>query len=93
MSRLLIASIVIVATLVAARAQIDVESEACGAARAKALVGKMATPAIIARIKTASGATATRVIRPNMAVTMDYSPSRLNIELDAKGRVKALRCY
>lgn len=33
----------------------------------------------------------TRIIRPGMAVTMDYWPDRLNVELDAEDRI--LRTY
>lgn len=33
-----------------------------------------------------------RVITPGMAVTEDYSPSRLNIDLDAGGRISRLWC-
>lgn len=33
-----------------------------------------------------------RVISPGMAVTMDYSPARLNIDLDALGRIIRVHC-
>ena len=33
-----------------------------------------------------------RVIKPGDAVTMDFRPNRLNISLDAQGRVKSMRC-
>lgn len=33
-----------------------------------------------------------RVIRPGMAVTMDYLPDRLNIELDRTGRISRVSC-
>ncbi len=33
-----------------------------------------------------------RVIRPGMAVTMDYNPERLNIEISADGRIARLTC-
>ncbi len=33
-----------------------------------------------------------RVIHPNQPVTMDLSPSRLNIEIDANGMIKEVRC-
>jgi hypothetical protein len=35
---------------------------------------------------------ALRVIRPGMMITMDYSESRLNVEVDDQGRITALRC-
>jgi hypothetical protein len=33
-----------------------------------------------------------RVIAPGMAVTMDYSASRLNLETDAEGRIVRFHC-
>jgi hypothetical protein len=34
----------------------------------------------------------TRVIAPNSAVTMDYSPQRLNIDLNTQGRITRIHC-
>jgi len=60
---------------------------ACNAAGLQGLVGQhrdalaaMTLPAPV------------RVIEPGMAVTMDYSPSRLNIELDARGFITRVYC-
>jgi hypothetical protein len=33
-----------------------------------------------------------RVIRPGQAITMDYSPARLNFDLDAQGRIVRIWC-
>ncbi|WP_164876017.1 I78 family peptidase inhibitor [Falsirhodobacter deserti] len=33
-----------------------------------------------------------RIIRPNQPVTLDFNPSRLNVETDAKGVITAVRC-
>jgi len=33
-----------------------------------------------------------RVIRPGMAVTMDYVPERLNIDIDAAEVISGVRC-
>jgi hypothetical protein len=35
---------------------------------------------------------ALRVIEPGMAVTEDYSPSRLNVALDQQGRIVGVAC-
>jgi len=56
------------------------------------LIGKPFTPALSADAKTRSGATTVRVIRPGMAVTMDYRSDRLNIELDERDVVTKLGC-
>jgi hypothetical protein len=34
-----------------------------------------------------------RVIGPNDAVTADFSPERLNIEIDQGGRIAKIACY
>ena len=34
----------------------------------------------------------TRIIRPGMAVTMDYREDRLNIEIDAAGTISRVTC-
>ena len=39
-----------------------------------------------------SGARTVRVIRPGDAVTMDYRQDRLNIELDADGKIVRFNC-
>lgn len=33
-----------------------------------------------------------RIIRPGMAVTMDYSEARLNVKVDATGHITGLNC-
>lgn len=64
----------------------------CDAARAQSLVGRPATAALGTEALNLTGARALRWIGPGMAVTMDFSPDRLNIELDGSNRVTAIRC-
>ena len=33
-----------------------------------------------------------RIIHPGDAITMDYSPTRLNFEIDARGRIARIFC-
>lgn len=66
------------------------EAGACNADAAQSLVGKPASSAEEARA--ASGARAMRVVRPGQAVTMDYRPDRLNVELDASDIVVRISC-
>ena len=35
---------------------------------------------------------AVRIIKPGMGVTMDYSPTRLNVQVDSAGKILALTC-
>ena len=67
-------------------------SESCDAKAAEQYVGQVLDEALGERAKAATGARGVRVIRPGMAVTMDYRPGRLNIELDEAGRIVRFRC-
>ena len=56
------------------------------------LVGRPADAALGAEAMRRSGATRLRWIRPGDMVTMDYSAVRLNVHLDARGRVERFAC-
>ena len=66
--------------------------DGCGAARVADLVGRTRSGALEADVAARSGARRVRWIRPGDAVTMDYSPERLNVHLDAQGRVDHFAC-
>jgi hypothetical protein len=59
----------------------------CGASQHAALVGKPATdPGVPAESRDV------RHIRPDSQVTMDFSPQRLNVDIDAAGVITGFRC-
>lgn len=60
---------------------------ACGADGMQDLVGK--DRAVLAAMSLPQG---TRIITPGMAVTEDYSASRLNIDIDARNRISGIWC-
>lgn len=60
---------------------------ACGADGMQDLVGR--DKAVFAAMTLPMG---TRIIEPGMAVTEDYSPSRLNFDLDDRGRITRVWC-
>lgn len=60
---------------------------ACGAAELQDLVGQPAT-----RLQTMRFGGPVRIIRPDMAVTMDFVANRLNIYIDAAEMIVAVRC-
>ena len=64
----------------------------CNAAKAQPLVGRARSAKLGAEALRLSGAGTLRWLRPGDIVTMEYREDRLNIELDGKGRVKAVRC-
>lgn len=61
--------------------------ESCGAGALQGLVGQSATV-----LQTMKFAGPMRILRPGMAVTMDYSPDRLNIEIDDAERIIRVQC-
>lgn len=68
------------------------EDDACGASLVQNFVTLRANDALRAEIALRSGARTIRWIAPGSAVTMDFSASRLNAELDDDGVIRALRC-
>lgn len=60
---------------------------ACGALDLQFLVGERASV-----LETMRFSQQVRVIRPGQAVTMDYSPARLNIEVNSAERISRVSC-
>lgn len=60
---------------------------ACGGGPVRALLGQS-----VAALPASGGWTALRVITPGMAVTEEYSSSRLNVTVDALGLIIGLTC-
>lgn len=66
---------------------VDPVPDACGAAALQGLVGQNRT--VLATMKFG---TTTRIIDPGMAVTMDYSESRLNIWIAENNTIERVTC-
>lgn len=64
----------------------------CRASAAEFARGRAYTDALGAELQAKAGAKALRVIRPGQAVTMDFRDDRLNVELDAGGKVTKVSC-
>ena len=62
-------------------------ADTCNMAQYAALIGK---PATDAGVPPASATV--RIIKPGDQVTMDFSPTRLNVDVDAAGVVTGVRC-
>ena len=63
------------------------DADSCGATALQDLVGR---PASV--LQTMRFGTKTRFLRPGMAVTADYSASRLNINIDKSETISAVAC-
>lgn len=61
--------------------------DACGATDLQSLVGQ---PASV--LETMKFAQPVRILRPDTAVTLDYRPDRLNIDIDAQEKIARVHC-
>ena len=64
----------------------------CSATLANSLVSKPYSADVVEKARIASGSKTVRVIRPGMAVTMDFREDRLNVDLDEKDLVVRVHC-
>ena len=64
----------------------------CRAEGLESFVGQPATAEIGSEILSKSGAKKLRWIPHGAAVTMDYSPDRVNVELDPQNRIEGITC-
>ena len=55
-------------------------------------IGKLADEAMVQRVRTETHSERVRVIKPGMAVTMDFREDRVNIDVDADNRIVKVRC-
>lgn len=69
-----------------------VSESGCDDVQAQWLVGKPATEADVEQARKDAKAAVVRQLKPGQAVTMEFSAERLNVELDDKGVVTAVRC-
>ena len=65
---------------------------ACKAADAQFAVGQNADAALLEQARQRSGSRIARILRPGQMVTMEYSAERLNLDVDASGKVASVRC-
>ena len=64
----------------------------CNAQGAQAAVGKNATAKVVEDARVRSGARLARVLRPGQMITKEFDGQRLNLEVDAGGKIIAVRC-
>ena len=64
----------------------------CKAVDAQFAVGQNADAALLEQARQRSGSRIARILRPGQMVTMEYSAERLNLDVDASGKVASVRC-
>ena len=68
------------------------EPQVCAAGPAEVLVGERYRRHVPTRAKRLSGAQTVRVVYPGDVVTQDFREDRLNLRLDYRRRITAVRC-
>ena len=64
----------------------------CDASKAQWAIGELATNDVLERARNAALAATARFIRPNQAITMEFSAGRLNLGLDKRDVVIGVTC-
>lgn len=64
----------------------------CDTEAVQSLIGEQGSETVYARAMQESGARSHRALGPDDMATMDFRPDRLNIDLDASGRITGFRC-
>ena len=64
----------------------------CNAQPAQSAIGKSSTAKVVEVARVSAGALMVRILRPGQMVTKEFDPERLNLEVDAAGRIIAARC-
>lgn len=64
----------------------------CNAQPAQFAVGQNSTAAVMESARVRSGAHMARILRPGQMITKEFNAQRLNLEVDASGRIVAVRC-
>ena len=74
------------------QAQAPAPEALCNAQPAQAAVGQNSTASVVESARARSGARMVRILRPGQMVTKEFDTQRLNLEVDANGRILAARC-
>lgn len=64
----------------------------CDATALQAQIGQKATQSVMEELRTRSGSATARILRPGQLVTMEYNATRLNLIVDDKDVMTAIRC-
>ena len=64
----------------------------CNAQPAQGAVGQSSTSTIVESARARSGAQMARILRPGQMITKEFNAQRLNLEVDANGRILTVTC-
>lgn len=66
--------------------------KSCDATALQSQIGQKATPSVLEDLRSRSGSATARMLRPGQLVTMEYNATRLNLIVDDKDMMTAIRC-
>lgn len=69
-----------------------VSSAQCDADRAAWAIGQQASAEVMERIRADTRSSKARLIRPGQMVTMEYDGTRVNVDVDDRNVITAVRC-
>ena len=64
----------------------------CDAEAGRASIGEEATPEVVERIRQQTGSRVVRVLKPGMAITMEFNGERVDIRVDAQNLILGVTC-
>jgi hypothetical protein len=64
----------------------------CNADGTKFAIGQPASAQLATAARIRAGAESVRILQPNQVVTLEFNGGRLNLVVDARNRVTAVRC-
>ena len=64
----------------------------CNAQGAQFAIGKTPGASVVEEARQRSGSYMARVLRPGQMVTMEFNAQRLNLDVDAAGVIRKVRC-
>ncbi len=76
----------------APQTEVATDATTCDATQAQWTVGKAVGEADVEQARKDAGAQTARTLKPGQAVTMEFNAARLNLDVDDKGVVTAVRC-
>lgn len=76
----------------APQTEVATDAATCDATQAQWTVGKAVSEADVEQARKDAGAQTARTLKPGQATTMEFNAARLNLDVDDKGVVTAVRC-
>lgn len=64
----------------------------CDSVPGQSAIGQALTQSLLDRLRIQSGSASARALKPGQMITMEYEVTRLNVLVDEKNQITAVRC-